>query len=209
MRVSAQTKNATKARILAATGRLLAERGYDATTTRDIARAAQIATGTLFNYFPSKEAVVAGLAAEALQDAWSTVDDDASKAESLEEDLFALVARGLRKLKPLRKHLGSLWEISLSPMAGAVADNPSSLRAGHLEAVEWLVARHGIGQIPPVALQLYWTLFAGALVFWSGDRSPKQEATLALLDHSLAMFAGWLRENDQPPATGRETRGGG
>jgi AcrR family transcriptional regulator len=41
-------------RIEAAADRLFRERGYDATTTRDIAEAAGIGAGTLFAYFPEK-----------------------------------------------------------------------------------------------------------------------------------------------------------
>jgi AcrR family transcriptional regulator len=41
-------------RIEAAARRLFAERGYEKTTTRDIAEAAEIGTGTLFVYFPEK-----------------------------------------------------------------------------------------------------------------------------------------------------------
>jgi hypothetical protein len=44
-----------------------------------------------------------------------------------------------------------------------------------------------------VAVQLYWTLYVGVLSFWSADKSPKQEDSLALLDQSLDMFVGWLR----------------
>jgi len=33
------------------------------------------------------------------------------------------------------------------------------------------------------------------LVFWANDKSPKQEDTLALIDHSINMFVGWLRDN--------------
>src|SRR5438132_6250080 len=69
MRVSAQTKAATRENILDAAQRLFAENGYDATATRDIARAAGIATGTLFNYFPTKEAIVACLAGDAMGEA--------------------------------------------------------------------------------------------------------------------------------------------
>jgi hypothetical protein len=36
-------------------------------------------------------------------------------------------------------------------------------------------------------------LYTGVLAFWAGDKSPKQEDTLALLDQSLTMFVGWLR----------------
>jgi hypothetical protein len=64
---------------------------------------------------------------------------------------------------------------------------------GHLEIVAALAARHGFGQLPPTALQLYWTLYTGVLVFWANDKSPKQEDTLALVDDSLDMFVGWLR----------------
>src|SRR5437588_8784349 len=114
MRVSAQTKAATRERILQAARRLLAEKGYDATTTRDIAAAAEIASGTLFNYFATKEAIVACLAGEAVAGAAA---EAAAGGETLEEDLFAVIALGLRKLKPLRKHLPALLETALSPLA--------------------------------------------------------------------------------------------
>jgi hypothetical protein len=31
------------------------------------------------------------------------------------------------------------------------------------------------------------------LVFWSNDKSPKQEDSLALIDDSLTMYVAWLR----------------
>ena len=102
MRVTAQTKAATRQRILEAAGQLFASKGFDAATTRDIADAAGVASGTLFNYFATKEAILASLAAEAVAGTYSEFDDDSEGAQSLEEDLFAFVAAGLRKLKPLR-----------------------------------------------------------------------------------------------------------
>ena len=66
MRVTAETKAATRQRILEAARQLFATGGFDTSTTRDIADAAGIATGTLFNYFPTKEALLASLAAEAI-----------------------------------------------------------------------------------------------------------------------------------------------
>ena len=50
MRVTAETKRVTRERILAAARELFDSQGFDNTTTRDIAAAAGIATGTLFNY---------------------------------------------------------------------------------------------------------------------------------------------------------------
>ncbi|HEY7115177.1 MAG TPA: TetR/AcrR family transcriptional regulator [Tepidisphaeraceae bacterium] len=194
MRVTAQTKAATRQRILDTARGLFADRGYDATATRDIARAAGIASGTLFNYFPTKEAIVACLAREAVTQAGEGTRPDGGRAESVEEALFCVIATSLRKLKPLRKHLPILLETSLSPLAtGADEDDATSLRSGHLEAVAALAAGHGLGELPSTALQLYWTLFTGVLVFWASDESPNEEDTLALIDDSLNMFVGWLR----------------
>ncbi len=207
MRVTAETKAATRKRILDVARRLFAENGFETTTTRDIAVAAEIATGTLFNYFPAKEAIVACLATEAIGDTLDELHDSGRETldeESLEEQLFALVAAGLRKLKPLRKHLPSLLETSLSPLAYTVQDESSSLRTSHLEAVVRLAAKYGYTELSPVALQLYWTLYTGVLVFWASDKSPKQEDTLALVDHSLNMFVGWLHEHVQPNSPPRK-----
>lgn len=197
MRVTAQTKSATRKRILQAARRLFADQGFDATTTRDIAQTAEIASGTLFNYFPTKEAIVAALANEAIGDALDApADAPRDQADTLEEDLFALVAAGLRKLKHLRKHLPSLLETSLSPLADGSASqqDSTSFRVRQLEAVAALAVRHGFAPLSATALQLYWTLYTGVLVFWASDASAKQEETLALIDDSLNMFVGWLRE---------------
>jgi AcrR family transcriptional regulator len=200
MRVSAQTKAATRQRILDAARQLFAANDFDASTTRAIADAAGIATGTLFNYFPSKEAILASLAADAAAAVQQDFEDAAATGESFEEGLFAFVAAGLRKLKPWRKHLPVLLETALNPLTASPGDEAQALRLSHLETVARLARKHDLGELPGVALQLYWTLYSGVLRFWANDRSPRQEDTLALLDHSLAMFVGWLQNDDDPPA---------
>jgi AcrR family transcriptional regulator len=168
------------------------KRGFAATTTRDIANAAGIATGTLFNYFATKEAIIEFLAAEALASVRSQLDE-VSLEDSLEEALFAYVAAELRQLKPLRKFIPTLLETSLCPLAVVQPSGANGeLRAAHLETVVALTRQHGIAELSAVALQVYWTLYIGVLTFWSNDKSPKQEDTLALLDQSLSMFAAWL-----------------
>jgi AcrR family transcriptional regulator len=192
MRITAAEKEATRRRILDAALYLLRTQGFDGATTRDIAQAAKIATGTLFNYFPSKEEIVAGLAAESLARARSGFARPGVES-TLEEDLFAWVATELRQLRPLRKFITPLLETALSPLAAHRADDQESLRVAHLETVIALARQHGLADLSPVALQVYWTLYTGVLAFWAGDKSPKQEDTLALLDQSLAMFVAWLR----------------
>jgi len=192
MRVTAETKEATRKAILHSARRLFAERGFETTTTRDIAQAAEIASGTLFNYFMTKEAIVASMADEALGKTFDEFARGTTETSTLEEALFALISASLRKLKPLRKYLPALLTTLLSPLAEGADQDAVGLRVAHLEAVANLASRHGYSELSPVAVQLYWTLYVGVLVFWAGDGSPKQEDTLALIDESLNMFVEWL-----------------
>jgi AcrR family transcriptional regulator len=192
MRITAGEKQATQRRILDAAVNLFRTRGFDATTTRDIAVEAGIATGTLFNYFATKEAIVDCLAGEALAKARSNIDEPNGEAE-LAEELFSLVAMELRQLKPLRKFIRPVLETSLSPLtARKGTESHDTFRVGHLEIVSQLARIHGLAELSPMALHVYWTLYVGVLAFWAADKSPKQEDTLALLDQSLTMFVTWL-----------------
>ena len=55
---------ARKSAILYAAGRLFAEKGYHRTTTKDIAEAADVSEGTIYNYFVSKEDLLFGIMTE-------------------------------------------------------------------------------------------------------------------------------------------------
>ena len=61
MSLRKQKKQKSRTDILAATEQLLAERGFEATTMRDIAAVANISYQTLYNYFPTKALIVQAL----------------------------------------------------------------------------------------------------------------------------------------------------
>jgi len=195
MRITSEKKEATRRQIIEAALALFRSRGFEATTTRDIARAASIATGTLFNYFETKESLVTALASEALAKARAASHSQAVDG-TLEEELFALVAAELRQLKPLRAFLTPVLETVLSPLASARRDGDGeTFRLEHLEIVSAIARKHEFADLSPVALQMYWALYTGVLAFWVADKSSRQEDTLAFLDQSLNMFAGWIRSS--------------
>lgn len=201
MRITAAAKDETRKRILKVSQKQFAQQGFDETTTRDIARDANIAVGTLFNYFPTKESIVENLVNDgcirAAERFAAELELDGQKDSSTEEELFAHVAAVLRELKPFRKYLPAVLETSLSPLADDHAGDHTSFRAAHLEIVSQILLRHAPQDaFSPIAIQLYWTLYTGVLVFWASDSSPRQEDSLALLDQSLSMFTGWLTEAD-------------
>ena len=61
MRVNQATRQATEERLLDSGAKLFDERGFEAATTRELAARSGVAVGTLFNYFPTKEALAHAL----------------------------------------------------------------------------------------------------------------------------------------------------
>jgi AcrR family transcriptional regulator len=198
MRITAEAKSETKARIIEVASKLFTTDGWNSTTTRSIANASGIATGTLFNYFETKEAIVAELLSDALEKAQEEVRKREGDHESVDEELFSLIWTELRSLKRFRPFLSSAAESIFSPMRRSTGSGPGeSLRANHLEAVERIIHAHGLPSLPLLTMQLYWTLYLGVFAYWAADDSPKQEDTLALLDQSLKLFTAALNQERQ------------
>lgn len=62
--VSPSVEETTRERILKAALHLFAHKGYDATTTRDLAAEAHVAEGTLFRHFANKKAILIEVATQ-------------------------------------------------------------------------------------------------------------------------------------------------
>ncbi len=58
MRQTPATEEDTRTKILQAALKLFARQGYDATTTKDLAKSAQVAEGTVFRHFTNKKAIL-------------------------------------------------------------------------------------------------------------------------------------------------------
>ena len=192
MRVTEKTKTETRKKIQLAAKRLFASQGFSETATREISVEAGVAAGTLFNYFPTKEAIVISLATEAAQTAtdeyWKRRGDDAT----LDEDLFALIATYLKRLKPLRKFIQPVIDTVLHPVSHD-DDSSSSIRTAYFESLHEIFFKHDLeNKLTSANAHLHWSLVVGVLSFWTTDTSPKQEDTLALLDQSVQMFLDWL-----------------
>lgn len=194
MRVTTAAKSATRLRILGAATILFARAGWQNATTRAIAHEAGIATGTLFNYFPTKEAVAATMIAESLARAGEAFRAGRREDDSLEADLFLLIWSGLRSLEEYRNFLGPPAETIFSPLARQTAESPGDgIRVAHLELVDSILTSHGFpSALPAVMAQLYWTLYMGVFAYWAADDSPGQEDSLVLLDLSLKLFVASL-----------------
>ncbi len=68
-------RDATRKALIEAAARLFAEREYDTVTVDEIAALAEVAKGTVYNYFTSKEEMAAALANDLFRQGLSVVDE--------------------------------------------------------------------------------------------------------------------------------------
>ncbi|GID29919.1 TetR family transcriptional regulator [Paractinoplanes brasiliensis] len=82
----------TRQRILTAAAHVFAEHGYAAGTTNRIAERARISIGSLYQYFPNKDAILAALLVQHLdRGAWTAADEIDLSPGSLPAAIRALV----------------------------------------------------------------------------------------------------------------------
>jgi len=208
MRVTRETRQRTRARLLQAGRELFAERGLGGTPTRELAARAGIAVGTLFNYFPTKEALALELLGQAAEEAAGEFAAARRDGAPLEETLFGHVAVELRHLAPFRRWAGAALQAVGGPLRRG-RDEAQDLRVGHLERVEGWLSEAGDRSERGVTLHLYWSLYLGVLDFWSRDETEHQGATLALLDRAMGLFCGGLHEAAGEANDGRATTDAG
>ncbi len=105
-------KRETRRRIVAEATRLFSERGFDAPTVDEIAEAADVAKGTIYNYFGSKEAILF----EFLFDVEQQVQAELARFAEAPGPLSAIVGDWLRYQFELKRPYLALVRVSLSQL---------------------------------------------------------------------------------------------
>src|SRR3989440_12230138 len=197
----ADQKEATRARIVAAALALFRTRGFDATTTKAIARKARIAEGTVFNYFRTKEDIALYFFEEEVDQAMATVRDNPRLRKApLEEKLFALVHSQLEFLAPYERFIGAAFIHALKPASplGIFSHRAQALRHRYIgfvqELLEESLPKQRQSPLSFLAPEVFWIYYLGALLYWLHDSSPGKQNTLAFLDRSLAIGVSVLKQ---------------
>jgi AcrR family transcriptional regulator len=184
-RPAGQTAQGAAARehLYATAIRLIAQRGYEATTLRDIAKAADASVGLLYRYFPSKQAVIV-----ALYDELSA--NFARRATSIEtgkwRDRFVFALQtSLDVLQPHRVTIRALIPVLIGdPDDGVFAAGTAFSRQRVQRVFEEAITGSTDAMKPPLdeALgRLLYLVHLAVLLWWLLDKTPKQRATTALV----------------------------
>ncbi len=136
-----RNKEATRQRIVAAALRLFGTKGFDATTTKEIAQRARVAEGTVFNYFNTKEDIALHFFEQEVEHAMAAVRKNARLRQApLEEKLFALVQSQIEFLAPYERFIGAALVQALKPTSTlAFSVRALDLRNRYLTFVQDLI----------------------------------------------------------------------
>ncbi len=177
-------KEQTRQAIAETARRLFAERGFDAVTVADVARAADVSQGTVFNYFPTKEDLFYGqmedfeatlveavrdrVRGESVLDVFRRVMLENSGRLASEEvaEMIATAARLIAASPALRTREREIVARHTDELAALIADEAG---AGRDDVEPWVVANALMGV--QQALRFY--VHASVL---AGRRGPKLAA---------------------------------
>lgn len=104
----------TRARILAAAAEVFEAHGYDAGTTNRIAEAASLSVGSLYQYFPNKDAVLVELLEQHLADGAARVHDVLTDGIGRGATLPALVRDAIAGLLALHREAPGLHHVLIT-----------------------------------------------------------------------------------------------
>jgi AcrR family transcriptional regulator len=162
---------------------LIADRGYEAATLRDVAAKAGVSPALLYRYFPNKRAVVLALY-DALSEAFARELEAMPRAKWRERYVFALEL-SLRVLGPHRLTLRALAPVMVGSVEdGVFARNTMLSRDRVIGAFQLAVTDATDRPEGPLAESLGRLLYLAHLcviLWWLLDRTPNQRATRALV----------------------------
>jgi AcrR family transcriptional regulator len=175
----------TRERILEAALGLFAEKGYEATTMRDVAREAGASLGLAYRYFASKEEFALALYMRLAEESEERARDGLAGGTVAERFEAAMLAK-LDQVSPHRDPLAALLTRALDPNSrlSALGEGTAAVREKmggvFLEVVRGASDAPGEKQAVQLGNVLY-ALHLAILLYWFHDRTPDARATRELV----------------------------
>ncbi|MEV0698995.1 TetR/AcrR family transcriptional regulator [Saccharopolyspora sp. NPDC050389] len=132
----------TRQRILGAAAHVFAEHGYAAGTTNRIAERARISIGSLYQYFPNKDAILLELVIRHLEEGWAALAgrQDGELPESLEEVLRVFVRAQIENHQDDPQLLRLMME--QAPSSTVLLDKIAQYEQANFDYFRDLLGRH-------------------------------------------------------------------
>jgi AcrR family transcriptional regulator len=184
----------TRAAILESALSLFRERGFEATTMRDVARRAGVSAGNAYYYFGSKDHLVQGFYAESHADHLALCEQALARTTDLEERLLAVFKTKLETSEPYHRFAGQLFQVAADPKSPLhpfseesrpVREECIELMARVIDGSKLKVPKDLRAELP----YLLWLHLMGIVLFWIHDESPGRRRSHRLAERTAAIVA--------------------
>jgi len=188
---------ATRALILESALAIFRERGFERSTMREIAAAADVAVGAAYYYFDSKDAIVMAFYQQAQEEMAPLLNATLVKTKTLETRLRSVINFKFEYFLPNRALLGALSaHVDPAHPLSPFSQETAAIREQDVGFFQQIVDHSNVKL--PSAIHVYlprllWLYQMGLLLFWVYDRSPDQARTKILFDKTLRMILLGLR----------------
>lgn len=189
----------TERKILDAALEMFRTKGFEEATMRDIAGAAELATGAAYYYYPSKDSIVLAFYQRSCAEMQPRIEEAMANASGgLEDRLKALIQVKLEYFAPFRGVLRALLKNGADPThpLSPFAENNKSIREVDVAWFRKALSDCGI-RIPkdlePHMPEVLWMFQMGIIYFWVTDDSRGQQRTTRLLTLGSKIVATLLK----------------
>ncbi len=194
MKVSREQKEQNRQRIIRAATELITEKGVKAATMQKISRLAALGDATIYNYFPTKNAILLAYYGDRLEDCIERLQviegfDEYTLSEKLQsfmETSFDLYLADREFVAQSFKTVFLSFSLDRKPL--------QPLQGRFSEVLhEFFRTAEETGEIPgmvfkDVLYQLFWEYYLGMVLYWLKDQSEQFNQTSQLLDQSLGLI---------------------
>lgn len=193
---SAELDTSVRERLLAAATTLFAQKGYSATTVREIVAAAGVTKPVLYYYFQSKEGLYLELMRRTSQRFMALVEEPLA-GESVAEKLLLLARRAWRVYRENQQTMKVIYSIYYGPPQGAPYVDFDAIYLAFFQTVTDLVGE-GLsnGELRPGDAQLYtWALMGSVHLAMEMEMcmpqlSPGEEGLVRVIQMLLERIVG-------------------
>jgi AcrR family transcriptional regulator len=199
MKISKQQKAENRQAIIRAAVAMIAEKGVKGASMRAIANQAGVADATIYNYFPTKDAIVFAYYEDHFASCRAELDAIADFNEyNLQERLQTLYETSLAQYLPDRDFVARTFK-SVFFLFSQDFQQIKPVRDRFIEQVREMVSSAiDSEEIPDqvfqeLLVQLFWDHYITMVIYWQGDTSTRFTNTSVMIDKSLDLACSALR----------------
>ena len=193
----------TRSKILQAALELFRKNGFANTTMRNIAEKAELALGSAYYYFETKDEIVLAYYAETQQEANEQNEKTIAESIDFRKRFDTLLTFKFIQMKDDRQMVGVLAKSAADPnnLLSPFSPNTKDIRLASIKLIEDVINGSNIQvakEVKPHLPRALWLYQMGLIFYWIHDKSPNQAMTFKFKDLSLDILIRLMKLSSLP-----------